>query len=111
MCSDLARATRQRERESRKAHAAHLHFFVYINKIHFPAGLLQGILTGIRGLSNGFGPATFGLLFYIFHVQLDEATEGEGIDNPYTGVCALCSSSKYQMGGVPGCHDPGVIEN
>lgn len=37
-------------------------------------GLLQGILTGIRGLSNGFGPAVFGLLFYFFHVELDESS-------------------------------------
>merc|ERR1719318_1230910 len=40
-------------------------------------GLLQGILTGIRGLSNGFGPAVFGLLFYFFHVELDETVIDE----------------------------------
>jgi len=42
-------------------------------------GLLQGILTGIRGLSNGFGPAVFGLLFFFFHVELDETVLDESI--------------------------------
>ena len=60
---------------------SHLHFY--------PSGLLQGILTGIRGLSNGFGPAVFGLLFYIFHVQLDETAmedSAEPDNTPYTTV-------------------------
>ena len=47
--------------------------FWYITELSLP-GLLQGILTGIRGLSNGFGPAVFGLLFYFFHVELDESS-------------------------------------
>lgn len=33
-------------------------------------GAVQGIVTGIRGLCNGIGPALFGLIFYIFHVNL-----------------------------------------
>ena len=36
------------------------------------AGVVQGIVTGIRGLCNGIGPALFGLVFYVFHVHLDE---------------------------------------
>lgn len=44
-------------------------------------GLLQGILTGIRGLSNGFGPAVFGLLFFFFHVELDERVVDENSSN------------------------------
>lgn len=35
-------------------------------------GVVQGIVTGIRGLCNGIGPALFGLVFYVFHVHLDE---------------------------------------
>jgi hypothetical protein len=33
------------------------------------------MITGMRGLCNGLGPAVFGLIFYIFHVDLnaDEA--------------------------------------
>lgn len=35
-------------------------------------GAVQGIITGIRGLCNGLGPALFGLMFFIFHVDLDQ---------------------------------------
>lgn len=33
-------------------------------------GVVQGIVTGIRGLCNGIGPALYGLIFYLFHVDL-----------------------------------------
>jgi hypothetical protein len=33
-------------------------------------GVTQGVLTGIRGLCNGMGPALYGLIFYIFNVDL-----------------------------------------
>ncbi|RXM28809.1 Hippocampus abundant transcript 1 protein [Acipenser ruthenus] len=35
-------------------------------------GVVQGMITGIRGLCNGLGPALYGFIFYIFHVELDE---------------------------------------
>nr|CAD7265407.1 unnamed protein product [Timema shepardi] len=35
-------------------------------------GLVQGMVTGMRGLCNGLGPAMFGLIFYLFHVDLNE---------------------------------------
>ncbi|CAL8109530.1 unnamed protein product [Orchesella dallaii] len=35
-------------------------------------GLAQGMVTGMRGLCNGLGPAFFGLIFYLFHVDLNE---------------------------------------
>jgi len=39
-------------------------------------GLVQGMVTGIRGLCNGLGPAMYGLIFYLFHVDLnDKETE------------------------------------
>ena len=38
----------------------------------FLKGVVQGIVTGIRGLCNGLGPALFGLIFYIFHVNLTD---------------------------------------
>ncbi|KAI1304906.1 Tetracycline resistance protein, class A [Halotydeus destructor] len=33
-------------------------------------GLVQGMITGIRGLCNGIGPAMFGLIFSLFQVDL-----------------------------------------
>ena len=39
------------------------------------SGVAQGVVTGIRGLCNGLGPALFGLIFYLFHVDLNEATD------------------------------------
>ncbi|VDM19955.1 unnamed protein product [Hydatigera taeniaeformis] len=32
-------------------------------------GLTQGLLTGIRGLCGGLGPAVYGLIFFIFQVR------------------------------------------
>lgn len=32
-------------------------------------GLVQGMITGVRGLCNGLGPAVFGLIFNLFHVD------------------------------------------
>ncbi|XP_078070519.1 hippocampus abundant transcript 1 protein-like isoform X1 [Mustelus asterias] len=34
-------------------------------------GVVQGMVTGIRGLCNGLGPALYGFIFYMFHVELD----------------------------------------
>ena len=33
-------------------------------------GVSLGVLTGFRGLCMGLGPAVFGVLFYLFHVDL-----------------------------------------
>jgi len=35
-------------------------------------GLVQGMVTGIRGLCNGLGPAMYGVVFYLFHVDLND---------------------------------------
>ncbi|XP_033215670.1 hippocampus abundant transcript 1 protein isoform X2 [Belonocnema kinseyi] len=37
-------------------------------------GLVQGMVTGMRGLCNGLGPAMFGIIFYLFHVDLNDDT-------------------------------------
>ena len=37
-------------------------------------GLAQGMITGMRGLCNGLGPAMFGVIFYLFHVDLNDRT-------------------------------------
>ncbi|CAL9682021.1 unnamed protein product [Knipowitschia caucasica] len=33
-------------------------------------GLVQGMVTGIRGLCNGLGPAIYGFVFFMFNVEL-----------------------------------------
>lgn len=33
---------------------------------------LKGMITGVRGLCNGLGPALYGLIFYLFHVDLND---------------------------------------
>lgn len=40
-------------------------------------GVVQGMITGIRGLCNGLGPALYGFVFYLFHVELND-TDGSG---------------------------------
>jgi hypothetical protein len=63
----------------------------------FP-GVVQGIVTGIRGLCNGIGPAMFGFTFYLFHVNLDElpttatevsANQTMGMEDPFRKVCMI----------------------
>lgn len=47
--------------------------------IHSPGdkqGVVQGMVTGMRGLCNGLGPAMFGVIFYLFHVDLNEDNLG-----------------------------------
>ena len=38
-------------------------------------GLVQGMITGMRGLCNGLGPAMYGLIFSLFHVDLNEQND------------------------------------
>ncbi|KAB5567528.1 hypothetical protein PHYPO_G00233790 [Pangasianodon hypophthalmus] len=39
---------------------------------HGQQGAVQGMITGIRGLCNGLGPALFGFIFFLFNVELNE---------------------------------------
>ncbi|XP_022218168.1 hippocampus abundant transcript 1 protein isoform X4 [Drosophila obscura] len=38
-------------------------------------GAVQGMITGMRGLCNGLGPAVFGVIFYLFNVDLNDDHE------------------------------------
>lgn len=46
-------------------------------------GLVQGMVTGMRGLCNGLGPAMFGVIFYLFHVDLNQETPAVLKLHPY----------------------------
>lgn len=45
-------------------------------------GTVQGVITGIRGLCQGFGPALFGFVFYLFDVNLDDENAHIGVQFP-----------------------------
>ncbi|XP_078424620.1 hippocampus abundant transcript 1 protein-like isoform X1 [Cetorhinus maximus] len=46
-------------------------------------GVVQGMITGIRGLCNGLGPALYGFIFYMFHVELDAISDKKvNVQNP-----------------------------
>ncbi|KAG1930270.1 hippocampus abundant transcript 1 protein isoform X1 [Pimephales promelas] len=48
---------------------------------HDQQGAVQGMITGIRGLCNGLGPALFGFIFFLFNVELKEMSP---VPNPVT---------------------------
>ncbi|XP_064849192.1 hippocampus abundant transcript 1 protein-like [Oncorhynchus masou masou] len=41
--------------------------------------VVQGMITGIRGLCNCLGPAFYGFIFYLFHMEL---TDLDAVDSP-----------------------------
>lgn len=54
-------------------------------------GLVQGLITGVRSLCSGIGPAMFGLLFYIFDVDMYEEIKA----NPYSPNTAQNPANPY----------------
>ncbi|KAF0022539.1 hypothetical protein F2P81_025165 [Scophthalmus maximus] len=54
-------------------------------------GVAQGMITGIRGLCNGLGPALYGFIFFLFNVELDNMEPRSVIPGPpfLFGACAV----------------------
>ncbi|KJH47727.1 hypothetical protein DICVIV_06194 [Dictyocaulus viviparus] len=52
--------------------------FVSIQSDRDKQGTVQGVVAGIRGLCQGFGPALFGFIFYLFDVDLNADGETSG---------------------------------
>lgn len=51
---------------------------MYVLKcLYLSVGVVQGMITGIRGLCNGLGPALYGFVFYLFHVELTDTDGSE----------------------------------
>ncbi|KAK6617465.1 Hippocampus abundant transcript 1 protein [Polyplax serrata] len=55
--------------------------FVSLHSEADKQGLVQGMVTGMRGLCNGLGPAMFGVIFYLFHVDLDDKAVNNNHNN------------------------------
>ncbi|XP_066460856.1 hippocampus abundant transcript 1 protein-like [Eleutherodactylus coqui] len=64
-------------------------------------GVVQGMVTGIRGLCNGLGPALYGFVFYLFHVELNEITEEEPSDKILKPNMANPSDERSIIPGPP----------
>lgn len=64
-------------------------------------GVVQGMVTGIRGLCNGLGPALYGFVFYLFHVELNEITEEEPSDKVLKPNMANPSDERSIIPGPP----------
>ena len=59
-------------------------------------------MTGIRGLCNGLGPALFGFIFYLFHVNLNEgpanSEEGAQHADDTSGIFGSINKVGYSRG-------------
>lgn len=62
-------------------------------------GVVQGMITGIRGLCNGLGPALYGFVFYLFHVELSEIDPAE---SPEKGVKPNMANPTDESAIIPG---------
>uniref|UniRef100_A0A8K9XTZ9 Major facilitator superfamily (MFS) profile domain-containing protein n=2 Tax=Oncorhynchus mykiss TaxID=8022 RepID=A0A8K9XTZ9_ONCMY len=58
-------------------------------------GCVQGMITGIRGLCNGLGPALYGFIFFLFNVELNEL-------DPMTGRNKSTSQEPSEKPTIPG---------
>ncbi|KAK9532933.1 hypothetical protein VZT92_010291 [Zoarces viviparus] len=61
-------------------------------------GVVQGMITGIRGLCNGLGPALYGFIFFLFNVELNTLDPIQGEFN----VDPLPVQSPAERGLIPG---------
>ncbi|XP_025424365.1 hippocampus abundant transcript 1 protein [Sipha flava] len=61
--------------------------FISIHSDVDKQGVVQGLVTGVRGLCGGLGPAMFGFIFYLFNVNLNE-----GLQVDHTSFHSLNSS-------------------
>ncbi|XP_043063769.1 hippocampus abundant transcript 1 protein [Drosophila ficusphila] len=63
---------------------------IYANEDH--QGVVMGIISGIESLSDGLGPAIFGVLFYIFQ---EDSKNAEKVIAPIPMPFVLCSCGVF----------------
>lgn len=54
-------------------------------------GVSQGMVTGIRGLCNGIGPALYGFIFWMFQVSLKETPDAKDMKTSYAATVNIFS--------------------
>lgn len=71
--------------------------FVSIHSNADQQGAVQGMVTGMRGLCNGLGPAMFGVIFYLFNVDLNAdnalSLRRDGVINNETSNSVMYSNT------------------
>lgn len=60
--------------------------FVSIHSTADQQGVVQGMVTGMRGLCNGLGPAMFGVIFYLFNVDLNDDSQNVNSNINYSDI-------------------------
>lgn len=60
--------------------------FVSIHSHADQQGVVQGMVTGMRGLCNGLGPAMFGVIFYLFNVDLNDQSKNINSNINYNDI-------------------------
>lgn len=68
--------------------------FVSIHSAGDRQGTVQGMVTGIRGLCQGIGPALFGAIFYAFNVDLQDDNNGAP---SHVGVFPVPQASRHRV--------------
>ncbi|XP_065075975.1 hippocampus abundant transcript 1 protein isoform X2 [Ochlerotatus camptorhynchus] len=76
--------------------------FVSIHSNPDQQGVVQGMVTGMRGLCNGLGPAMFGVIFYVFHVDLNDEHNAVASLNSAVGGSAIGVGSGSALGSLDG---------
>lgn len=68
------------------------------NQTLSPTGAVQGMITGIRGLCNGLGPALYGIIFFLFNVELNELDPNDSSipKDPKTEVQHFTITNSYR---------------
>jgi len=63
--------------------------------------VVQGVVTGVRGLCGGLGPAMFGFIFYLFDVNLNEGMQIAHTTQHSLNSSVIIKHFKYNINNNP----------